>query len=151
LERINKDKIFRLWSLIIHIKGKSMYRKDFPKLYFFYGSKKEGKKSLTYGEYCNYGNTIKIWCGPHTNFNDLASTMLHEYSHYLQFWPWYTRYKNMYTYETNPYELEARESERLAPELTKLVSDACWKREIRKNSEISVIYKKSIESIVIKA
>ena len=87
-----------------------MYRKDFPKLYFFYGSKKEGKKSLTYGEYCNYGNTIKIWCGPHTNFNDLASTMLHEYSHYLQFWPWYTRYKNMYTYETNPYELEARES-----------------------------------------
>jgi hypothetical protein len=57
----------------------------------------------------------------------------------------------MYTYETNPYELEARESERLAPDLTKLVSDVCWKREIRKNSEISVIYKKSIESIVIKS
>jgi hypothetical protein len=57
----------------------------------------------------------------------------------------------MYTYEANPYELEAREFESLAPPLTKLVSDICWKREIRKNPEISRIYKKSIESIVIKA
>jgi hypothetical protein len=57
----------------------------------------------------------------------------------------------MYTYETNPYELEARKFESLAPSLTKLVSDIGWKREIRKNSEISRIYKKSIESIVIKS
>lgn len=150
MERINKDKIFRLWSLIIHLKGKSRYRKDIPKLYFFYGAKKEGKKNLTYGEYYNEGNIIKIWGGPHINFNDLASTMLHEYAHYLQFWPWYTRYQNTHSYETNPYELEAREFESLAPSLTKLVSDTGWKSEIAKNPKISRIYQKSIESIVIK-
>lgn len=150
LERINKDKLFRLWSLIIHLKGRSKYKKDYPKLHFFYGSKREGKKSLTYGEYYNDGNLIKIWCGPHTDFNDLASTMLHEYSHYLQFWPWYTRYKNTYSYETNPYEIEAKESEKLAPDLTKLVTDTIWKREIRKNPEIDKIYKISSETIVIK-
>ncbi len=150
MERINKDKIFRLWSLIIHLKGRSKYKKDFPKMYFFYGSKKESKKNLTFGEYYNDGNTIKIWCGPHTDFNELASTMLHEYSHYLQFWPWYTRYKNMYSYEDNPYEIEAKESESLAPELTKLVSDSLWKEEIKKKPEIAKIYKKSIGMIVIK-
>ena len=150
MERVNKDKIFRLWSLIIDLKGKSKYRKDFPKLYFFYGSKREGKKSLTYGEYYNDGNVIKIWCGPHTDFKELASTMLHEYAHYLQFWPWYTRYKNMYSYETNPYEIEAKEFEKLAPDLTKLVSDSSWKREIRRNPGIVRICKKSSETIIIK-
>lgn len=150
MERINKDKIFRLWSLIIDLKGKSKYKKDFPKLYFFYGSKREGKKSLTYGEYYNDGNVIKIWCGPHTDFKELASTMLHEYAHYLQFWPWYTRYKNMYSYETNPYEIEAKEFEKLAPDLTKLVSDSSWKREIRRNPDIVRICKKSSETIIIK-
>ncbi len=150
MERINKDKIFRLWSLIIHLKGKSKYGKDLPKLYFFYGAKKEGAKSLTYGEYYNDGNMIKIWGGPHINFNALASTMLHEYAHYLQFWPWYTRYKNTYSYETNPYELEARKFEKIAPSLTKLVSDIEWENVIRKNTKIARIYKKSIESIIIK-
>jgi hypothetical protein len=151
LEKINKDKIFRLWSLIIHLKGKSRYKEDFPKLYFFYGSKRERNKKTTYGEYYNDRNIIKIWGGPHMNFNELASTMLHEYAHYLQFWPWYTRYKNMYSYETNPYEIEANQFESLAPSLTKLVSDIAWKREIRKNSSISEIYERSIESIVIKS
>jgi hypothetical protein len=151
LERINKDKIFRLWSLIVHLKGRSKYKKDFPKVYFFYGSKRESKKNLTFGEYYNDGNTIKIWCGPHTDFNELASTMLHEYEHYLQFWPWYTRYKNMYSYEDNPYEIEAKESEKLAPGLTKLVSDSLWKREIKKTPEIAKIYEKSSERIIIKS
>lgn len=85
------------------------------------------------------------------NFNELASTMLHEYAHYLQFWPWYTRYRNTYSYETNPYEIEAKKFESLAPSLTKLVSDIAWKKEIRKNSSISEIYERSIESIVIKS
>ena len=151
MERIDKDKIFRLWSLIIHLKGKSKYKKDFPKMYFFYGSKREGKKNLTFGEYYNDGNTINIWCGPHTDFDDLASTMLHEYEHYLQFWPWYTRYKNMYSYEDNPYEIEAKESEKLAPKLTKLVSDSVWMGEIKKNPEIAKIYKKSSETVIIKS
>jgi hypothetical protein len=151
LEKINKDKIFRLWSLIIHLKGKSRYKEDFPKLYFFYGSKRGVKKELIYGEYYNDDNIIKIWAGPHVNFNALASTMLHEYAHYLQFWPWYTRYRNTYSYETNPYEIEAKKFESLAPSLTKLVSDIAWKREIRKNTGISEIYERSIESIVIKS
>lgn len=151
MERINKDKIFRLWSLIINIRGKSRYKKDIPKLYFFHGSKREGKKSLTYGEYYNEGNIIKIWCGPHIDFNEMAATMLHEYSHYLQFWPWYTRYKNMYSYEKNPYEIEARKSEKLAQDLTKLVSDVLWKREVRKNPGLLKIYNKYTETIIIKS
>lgn len=151
MERINKDKIFRLWSLIIYLKGRSKYKKDFPELYFFYGSKRERNKNLTFGEYYNEGNTIKIWCGPHIDFKDLASTMLHEYEHYLQFWPWYTRYKNMYSYENNPYEIRAKESEKLAPSLIKRVSDSEWIGEIRKTPGISKIYEKSRETIVIKS
>ena len=46
---------------------------------------------------------------------------------------------------------EANQLESLAPSLTKLVSDIAWKREIRKNSSISEIYERSIESIVIKS
>jgi len=151
LERINKNKIFRLWSLIIYLKGKSKYKKDFPELYFFYGSKRERNKNLTFGEYSNEGNTIKIWCGPHTDFKDLASTMLHEYEHYLQFWPWYTRYKSMYSYENNPYEIRAKESEKLAQSLIKRVSDSGWSVEIRKIPGIFKIYEKSRETIVIKS
>ena len=81
----------------------------------------------------------------------MAPKGLHEYAHYLQFWPWYTRYRNTYSYETNPYEIEAKKFESLAPSLTKLVSDIAWKKEIRKNSSISEIYERSIESIVIKS
>jgi len=147
LERINKDKIFRLWSLIIHTKGKSRYKKDYPNLYFLSGTKREGEKSLTFGEYYNDENVIKIWCGPHTDFKNLASTMLHEYEHYLQFWPWYTRYKNTHSYENNPYEIEASAAEKLAPDLIKLISDVEWKRKIKKNSDIVKIYDKSAKRI----
>ena len=77
--------------------------------------------------------------------------MLHEYSHYLQFWPWYTRYKNMYSYETNPYEIEAKESEKLAPNLTKMVSDSVWEREIRKNPDIARIHQITSQTVRIKS
>jgi hypothetical protein len=57
----------------------------------------------------------------------------------------------MYSYEKNPYEIEAKKSEKLAPALTKLVSDVLWKREIRKNPGLLKIYNRSIETIIVKS
>jgi hypothetical protein len=56
----------------------------------------------------------------------------------------------MYSYETNPYEIEAKEFEKLAPDLTKLVSDSSWKREIKRNPDIVRICKRWSEKIIIK-
>ena len=139
-----------MWSLIVYIRGKSRYNKDIPTLKIFSGSKSKRSKTETFGEYYHSENAIEIWCGPHIDFEDLASTILHEYSHYLQFWPWYTRYRSMYTYEKNPYEIEAKESEKFAPELVKMVAEDEWKRFLKKNRKIGNVYRKSQDAVKIK-
>jgi len=144
------DKIIRLWSLVVYVKGKSKYNKGIPNLIVFRGSKSRRSNIETFGEYYHNDNVIKIWCGPHINFSDFASTILHEYSHYLQFWPWYTRYRKMYTYEKNPYEIEAKESEKYAQELIKRVSEKEWKKFTRGNQKILEIYEETETRINIK-
>ena len=150
MERFNKDKIFRLWSLIVYTNGKSKYKSDIPLLVILPGAKSKRTKTDNFGEYLPSENLIKIWCGPHIDFADLASTMLHEYVHYLQFWPWYMRYKGMYTYEKNPYEIQAREFEKLAPGLVKLTTEDEWLKFQRKNKGIIKIYEDSRSSINVK-
>ena len=150
MERFNKDKVFRLWSLIVYTNGKSRYNKDIPILVILPGEKSKRSKTDNFGEYYQSENIIKIWCGPHVDFEDLASTMLHEYAHYLQFWPWYTRYRSMYTYEKNPYEIKAREFEKLAPGLVKLTTEDEWLKFQRKNKGIIKIYEDSRSSINVK-
>lgn len=150
MERIDRDKILRLWSLIVYIKGKSKYNKGVPDLIVLGGSKTKRSKLETFGEYYYTDNIIKIWCGPHIDFEDLASTILHEYTHYLQFWPWYTRYRNMYKYDENPYEIEAKNSENLATDLVKMVSESVWRKFVRSNRKVLRIYERSQEIVNVK-
>lgn len=101
----------------------------------------------TVGEYLYKENEIQIWWKPHSDFKDLASTILHEYTHYLQFWPWYSRYQKIYSYEKNPYEVEANLSESVAPDFIKDISDDNWNYHIKRNPKLRKIYESS-ESLV---
>ena len=136
MERIDKDRVLRLCSIIMYTQGKSKYKKDFPVIYFF----KSNKKNTNYGEYYNHSNTIKIWWKDHGGLGELARTVVHEYAHYLQFWPWYNRYKALYGYENNPYEIQARELEKIASNLVELTRMERWDETIRKDRKLRRIY-----------
>ena len=69
------------------------------------------KKSVVFGNYCFWRNVITIYL-PHCNTTDeIVSTVIHEYTHYLQSRPKYQNYQKEYYYSTNPYEKEARRNE----------------------------------------
>jgi uncharacterized protein YjaZ len=69
------------------------------------------KKSIVFGNYCFWRNTITIYI-PHCNtIDEIVSTVIHEYTHYLQSRPRYQTYQKKYYYSTNPYEREARKNE----------------------------------------
>lgn len=68
--------------------------------------------------------------------------MLHEYAHYLQFWPWYTRYQNRYPYKLNPYEIQAKEMEKMAPLLIHLTREERWKKMLKKDEKLARIHRR---------
>ncbi len=147
MKRINKDKIVRIWSLIIYKLGRSKYNQETPYVIFQSGEKYGG---LFYGEYTNHDNQIKIWWRSHTTSKEITSTMIHEYAHYLQYWPWYIRYMNRCTYDNNPYEVEAiRISELYEPEISRYSSDQEWKKLIKKDLKLKKIYESVSNKIVI--
>ena len=60
------------------------------------------------GEFIGDNNEIIVYPNAMDNMNDFISTVIHEYSHYLQRLSWYTRYINMgYEGVDNPYEMIA--------------------------------------------
>ena len=60
------------------------------------------------GEFVGDNNEIIVYPNAMDNMNDFISTVIHEYSHYLQRLSWYTRYINMgYEGVDNPYEMIA--------------------------------------------
>jgi uncharacterized protein YjaZ len=69
------------------------------------------KNSVVFGNYCFWRNVITIYL-PHCNTTDeIVSTVIHEYTHYLQSRLRYQNYQKEYYYSTNPYEKEARRNE----------------------------------------
>ena len=139
MKRLNKEKITRIWSLIIYIMGKSKYKLSPPDLIFHTGERCGG---TIHGEYCNESNEIEIWWQSHSTSREMTSTMIHEYVHHLQFWPWYSRYMRIFGYVNNPYEIEATERAKfLEPEISKLSSDREWRKLIRKDVRLRKIYK----------
>lgn len=145
MERISKDRVLRLWSIIAFRNGKSKYRKDFPNLALH----PETNNGKTIGEYYISKNTINIWWKPHSDFKELASTLLHEYAHYLQFWPWYSRYEKIYSYDKNPYEIQANQFETKAPDVIREISEENWKSLIKKNPKLRKLYEQAEEKIEI--
>jgi len=69
------------------------------------------KKCIVFGNYCFWRNTITIYIPHCQTVNEIVSTVIHEYTHYLQSRPRYQTYQKEYYYSTNPYEREARRNE----------------------------------------
>lgn len=69
------------------------------------------KKYLVYGNYCFFRNKIVIYVPNCKNRYDLISTLIHEYTHYLQSRCKYKHYEEQYSYSRNPYERQARRNE----------------------------------------
>jgi len=60
------------------------------------------------GEFIGDNNEIIVYPNAMDNIDDFVSTVIHEYTHYLQRPSWYTRYINMgYEGVDNPYEMIA--------------------------------------------
>ena len=65
------------------------------------------KPNRLHGEYEAHTYTIYIYVRGHRTWKNLANTIIHEYVHHLQHPNWYTRYTNLYTYKSHPYEIFA--------------------------------------------
>lgn len=73
--------------------------------------KRSIKKSMVYGNYCFFRNKITIHEPACETIDDIVSTVIHEYTHYLQSRTLYKIYQDKYNYSNNPYEKEAKRNE----------------------------------------
>ena len=74
-----------------------------------------------YGVYKCSTNTIVINRSVCTNIKLFIQTLLHEYTHYLQNMSTYTQIYKKVGYKNHPFEMEARESEKLYSEVFKQI------------------------------
>jgi hypothetical protein len=73
--------------------------------------KRTDKKAMVYGNYCFYRNKMTIHEPACNTLYDIVSTVIHEYTHYLQSRSIYKYYQDIYYYSHNPYEREAKRNE----------------------------------------
>jgi uncharacterized protein YjaZ len=69
------------------------------------------KSCIVYGNYCFFRNTITIYLPNTVTIHDIVSTMIHEYTHYLQSRTKYREYEKTHYYSQNPLEKEAKRNE----------------------------------------
>lgn len=69
------------------------------------------KQCEVFGNYCFYRNKMTIHSETCVTLNDIVSTVIHEYTHYLQSRNKYKDYQSRYYYSANPYEREAKRNE----------------------------------------
>lgn len=87
---------------------------------------REGYQKITYetkktfsrkypiqGKYCEYRNLIVIYGPSCETLEDVVSTVIHEYTHYLQSMYQYRKYQEIYYYSSNPLEKEAKRNEEI--------------------------------------
>jgi uncharacterized protein YjaZ len=67
---------------------------------------------VVFGVYCFYKNKITLYAPNCETLHDVVSTIIHEYSHYLQSRTKYEKYEKTYNYEKNPLEKEAVRNEK---------------------------------------
>jgi hypothetical protein len=72
--------------------------------------RKKGKYVL-YGSYCFFKNRIIIYTPNCLSLFDIAGTIIHEYTHYLQSRTKYAMYEKSHYYSTNPLERQAKRNE----------------------------------------
>lgn len=82
------------------------------KLEFEFTTRKRTLKGhMVYGNYCFYRNKMTIHESACETLYDVVSTVIHEYTHYLQSRNLYKKYQDQYYYSRNPYEREAKRNE----------------------------------------
>jgi len=64
-----------------------------------------------YGNYCFWRNEIVIYLPNNKTIHDIVSTVIHEYTHYLQVRNTYREYEKTTYYSQNPLERQARRNE----------------------------------------
>ena len=73
-------------------------------------SRIEGRM-VYYGKYCFNRNKIVIYISNCETLDDIISTIIHEYTHYLQSSSLYRYYQKYYYYSQNPCERQAKRNE----------------------------------------
>ena len=86
-------------------------RKKTKLLFNFSTKSRKIGNSMVYGNYCFYRNKMTIHEPACNTLYDIVSTVIHEYTHYLQSRSLYKYYQDIYYYSHNPYEREAKRNE----------------------------------------
>jgi uncharacterized protein YjaZ len=69
------------------------------------------KNCIVYGNYCFYRNRMTIYLPNNKTIHDIVSTVIHEYTHYLQVRRRYREYEISVFYSQNPFEKQAKRNE----------------------------------------
>lgn len=69
------------------------------------------KNCIVYGNYCFFRNAITLYLPNTVTIHDIVSTVIHEYTHYLQSRTKYRTYEKTHYYSQNPLEKEAKRNE----------------------------------------
>ena len=85
-------------------------RKKPPKVLVRIRFYEEDDKNVV-GMYISYSNKIIVYDLNCSSIEDVVSTVIHEYTHYLQPWRKYWEYFKTHYYSTHPYEKQARKNE----------------------------------------
>lgn len=102
-----EEYIIKIFNKIKNRLGKSKHQKEYPGLEIIF----ETDENIS-GEYCEESNDIRIYLQNIGSSEEIIRTVLHEYAHYLQCRKWMKRYYKMgHTYETHPYEIQAKHIE----------------------------------------
>lgn len=94
-------------------KNLGINRRKRKKLTLKFSDEKKIRKNCVYhGDYSFERNAITIYIANCDTILDVVSTVIHEYTHYLQFATVYKRYSKIYYYSQNPYERQAKRNEK---------------------------------------
>jgi len=111
LKSMSKKEINRVVYLSIwycrYVLGENK-RRDIPKVRV----RKNKVNNDYYGEYCPTDNEIRVFTNEVRTLGQLTSTIIHEYTHYLQ--PIASKYYKLlkeHGYDNHPFEIEARDNE----------------------------------------
>lgn len=86
-------------------------RKTQPKMSVRIYFRKDETERFIMGSYYSVENRIVVYDVNCKTLEDVVSTIIHEYSHYLQSMKKYWEYFNTYSYSTHPYERQAKRNE----------------------------------------
>jgi uncharacterized protein YjaZ len=86
-------------------------RKRRKLLFRFSDRKRKMQNFNVFGNYCFYRNEIIIYLPNNHTIYDVVSTVIHEYTHYLQVRTKYREYEKTRYYSQNPLERQAKRNE----------------------------------------